>query len=193
MKKYADVDEFLAEATTWKSVATRLRKVLVKLDLEETIKWGKPCYSHGGNNIAIIQPFKEFLALMFFKGALLDDPDELLEEQGENTRSARRVCFTKVADVTRLQAAVGALVRSAIEVQEQGKTLPKRPAPVLAEELQSRLDGNARLRAAFEKLTPGRQREYNLFISGAKQSKTREARVDKHVDRILAGKGMRDR
>ena len=193
MKKHADVDEFLADATTWKSVATRLRKTLAKLELDEAIKWGKPCYSHGGNNIAIIQPFKEFLALMFFKGALLDDPDGLLEEQGENTRSARRLCFTTVADVRRMEAAIVALVRSAIGVEREGKRLPERPELVLAEELQSRLDGDARLRAAFEKLTPGRQREYNLFISGAKQSKTRAARVDKHVERILSGKGMRDR
>ncbi len=195
MKKYADVDAFLAAATRWHDETAALRAVLLGCRLDEAVKWGKPCYSDpaSGNNIAIIQPMKEFLALMFFKGALIDDPNGLLREQGANTRSARRLCFTSVGEIRKHKAALSAFVRGAIEVEAQGKTLPKRPPLVLVEELQTRLEGDPELAAAFEQLTPGRQREYNLYVSGAKQSKTRVARVEKHAPRILAGKGFRDR
>ena len=193
MEKFADVDDFLAAATRWHDEAATLRTILLGCKLDEAVKWGKPCYSHEGNNIAIVQPFKDFLALMFFKGALLDDPRGVLEEQGQNTRSARRVRFTSVAQVRKLRPTVRALVRAAIEVEKQGKTVPKPTKLVLVEELRARLDRDPELRAAFEQLTPGRQRAYHLDISGAKQSKTRLARIDKHAPRILAGKGLRDR
>ncbi len=136
---------------------------------------------------------KGFLAVMFFKGALIHDPRGVLQEQGENTRSARRLCFTSVEQVGEMEATLREFVRKAIEVEELGKKLPARPAVALVEELQARLDGDPDLKAAFENLTPGRQREYHLYVSGAKQSKTRTARVDKHVPRMLAGKGFRDR
>lgn len=193
MKKYANVDEYLAAMTLWHDEAVRLRTILLDCGLDEAVKWGKPCYLHQGRNIAIVQPMNDFLALMFFRGALMDDPRGLLQEQGENTRSARRLCFTSPSQVTKTKAALRAFVREAIRVEEEGRTLPARPKLVLAEELQARLDEDPKLEAAFERLTPGRQRGYNLYISGAKQSKTRAARVEKHVDRILAGKGIHDR
>ncbi len=187
------VDGFLAGATRWRGESTRLREILLDAGLDEALKWGKPCYAADGRNLAIVQPMKAFLALMFFKGALLDDPAGVLEEQGENSRGQRRICFTSVAQVDELAGVVGALVRQAVEVERAGLTLPERPAPVLADELQARLDVDPELRAAFEGLTPGRQREYNLHISGAKQSATRARRVDQLAPRILEGKGLRDR
>lgn len=192
METYANVDDFLACTTSWSDEVEALRAVLKDCGLDESIKWGKPTYGHQGDNIAIIQPFKRFLALLFFKGALLDDPDGLLQSQGPNTRAALRLQFTSVDDVAERDAAIRAFVRQAIAVEAAGLTVPKVEV-VLAQELRDRLDADPALERAFEGLTPGRQREYNLFISGAKQSKTRAARVEKHVDRILAGKGLRDR
>lgn len=169
-----------------------LRPILLGCGLTEELKWGKPCYSHEGRNIAILQEMKDFLALMFFKGALLADPAGVLEAQGPNSRSARRMAFTSTDEVSASADIVAAYVREAIEVEQAGVEVPA-PELVLVDELRLRLDGDPALKAAFESLTPGRQREYNLHVSGAKQAKTREARVDRYVDKILAGKGFRDR
>ncbi|HBQ19035.1 MAG: YdeI/OmpD-associated family protein [Sandaracinaceae bacterium] len=185
-------DDFFAESARWRDEALRLRGILLDQGLEEELKWGKPCYIHDGQNIAILQKMKAFLALLFFKGALMDDPEGLLREQGKNTRSARRLCFTSVEQVDREEAAIRALIRSAVAVEEAGLELPPAPAPELAEELQARLDADPALKRAFEALTPGRQRAYDLHISGAKRSETRARRVEQHVPRILAGKGLRD-
>jgi uncharacterized protein YdeI (YjbR/CyaY-like superfamily) len=193
MDTYTDVDEFLARTPHWRDEATKLRAILLRCGLEEAIKWAKPCYASQGRKIAIIQPMKNFLALLFFEGALLDDPEGLLQAQGPNTRAARRLCFTTPKQVTQRKTAIADFVRQAIAFEAQGKKLPKRPKLVLAKELQARLDQDPKLNAAFKALTPGRQREYNLHVSGAKRSKTRAARVEKFVARILDGKGMRDR
>lgn len=187
-----DVNEFYASVISWGEVAQRLRRILLECELDEALKWRKPCYTFDGNNICIVQHMNDFLALMFFKGALLEDPDELLQEQGENTRSARRLCFTSVDEVDGMEGAVKDFVRQAIEVERKGLTVPKDDELVLVEELQDRLEADPALKAAFEALTPGRQRGYNIYFSGAKQSKTRAARVEKYVSKILAGKGMRD-
>lgn len=193
MKKYADVDAFLEDTNRWHDEIVELRAILLGTKLEEAIKWGKPCYGDGENNVAIVQPMKNFLALLFVKGALLDDPKGLLEEQGSNTRSARRLCFTSVAEVKKAKTAIRGLVRSAKAVEASGAKLPPRGELVLVAELEARLAKSKKLKSAFEKLTPGRQREYNLHIESAKQAKTRAARVEKQVERILAGKGLRDR
>lgn len=187
------VDEYVSRAELWPEEIARLRPTLLACGLSEEIKWGKPCYHHEGKNIAILQEMKRFLALMFFKGALLDDPAGVLEEQGSNSRSARRIRFTSVEDVDRLAEIVKGYVREAMAIEAQGLEVGPAPALVLAEELQSRLDRDAALRAAFEALSPGRRREYNLHISGAKQAKTREMRIDRCTPNILAGKGLRDR
>ncbi len=187
------VDAYIARSERWPQEMTRLRDVLLGCGLTEELKWGKPCYAHGGANIAIIQEMKDFLALMFFKGALMEDPEGILEEQGPNSRSALRIRFTSPADVERLAGTLPDYVAEAIRVEEAGLEVGPAPDLALAEELQQRLDGDPDLAAAFEALTPGRQREYNLHISEAKQSSTRAARVEKHVDRIREGKGLRDR
>ena len=139
------------------------------------------------------QEFNDVLSAMFFKGVLVDDPDCLLVEQGPNSRSAKRLEIHSVDDVDRLADSIGRLVDSAIDVEERGVELAAAPELELVEELRERLDADPALKAAFEALTPGRQREYQLFISGAKQSATRQARVEKNVARILEGKGLRDR
>lgn len=187
------VDEYFAKATRWRAETEALRKILLECGLGEALKWGKPCYTSDGKNIAIIQKMKAFVALMFFKGALLEDPRDVLESPGESSRAQRRVCVTSVEEVARLESTIKALVREAIAVEDAGLAVPKPSKLVLVDELRARLDEDAALRAAFEALTPGRQRGYNIFFAGAKQSKTRAARIDKHAARILAGKGIHDR
>lgn len=185
------VDAYLARSERWPRELAELRGVLLGAGLAEELKWGKPCYAHDGANIAIAQEMKDFLALMFFKGALLADPAGVLREQGPNSRSARRIEFTSVEDVRRLSGTVRDYVGEAVAVEEQGLAVPEEEL-VLVDELQRRLDGDPRLRTAFEALTPGRRREYHLHISGAKRAETRENRVEQAVPLILAGKGLRD-
>lgn len=188
----AQVDAYVAKSKRWPAEVARLRELLLDCGLSEALKWGKPCYAQDGNNIAIIQEFKGFAALLFFKGALLRDPGGLLESQGENTRSALRVCFTSVAQVDAREADLRDFVRQAGEVAKAGLTLPEPPELVLAPELKARLDAEPALAAAFAALTPGRQREYNLHISGAKKSETRARRLEGCEAAILDGKGLRD-
>lgn len=193
VEKYPDVDVYIQQARKWPGEIVALRPILLGAGLTEEIKWGKPCYTHGGRNIVIVQEMNDFLALMFFKGALLEDPEGVLEDQGPNSRSARRICFTSVDEVTRLADTVRTYLEEAIDVEESGLQVAEVPELVLVEELQSRLSRDVAFRAAFESLTPGRQREYNLYFSDAKQAATREARVEKYGEKILRGKGLRDR
>lgn len=188
-----DVDTYVSRAEHWPAEIAALRPTLLASGLTEATKWGKPCYSLDDANIAIVQEMKNFLALMFFKGALLSDPAGVLRSQGPNSRSARRIEFTSVDDVERLAGVVAEYLEEAIAVEEAGLEVEPAPELVLVDELQHRLDENPELKAAFEALTPGRQREYHLQISSAKQSATRERRIDKFVPKILAGKGFRDR
>jgi uncharacterized protein YdeI (YjbR/CyaY-like superfamily) len=187
------VNAYIERSDMWPDEMARLRPTLLAAGLTEDIKWGKPCYSHEGRNIAILQEMKGFLALMFFKGALLSDPAGVLESQGPNSRSALRICFRSVDDVDRLATTVSAYVAEAIDVENAGLEIAPAPELELVAELQQRLDADPALRAAFEALTPGRRREHNLHIGDAKQSTTRSARVDKLADRITSGKGLRDR
>ena len=186
------VDAYIGRSKQWPDEMTALRPILLGAGLTEAIKWGKPCYSHGGKNIAILQEMKGFLALMFFKGALLDDPAGVLVDQGPNSRSARRVEFTSTEDVSELAEIVATYLQEAIEVEEAGIEVEPPPELVLVDELRQRLDRDPELEAAFESLTPGRQREYNLYFSDAKRVETRIARIEKHAERILAGRGLRD-
>jgi uncharacterized protein YdeI (YjbR/CyaY-like superfamily) len=189
----AKVDAYIARSEKWSSEMTGLRPILLGCGLAEEIKWGKPCYDYEGKNIAILQEMKDFLALMFFKGALLSNPEGVLEEQGPNSRSARRICFRSSEDVARLADTVKAYVKEAIDVEAAGLEVGPAPAVVFVAELQARLDQDATFKAAFETLTPGRQREYNLHFSDAKQAATRGSRIEKYAAKILAGKGFRDR
>ena len=188
-----EVDAYISRSEKWPNEMAALRPILLGCGLTEEFKWRKPCYTHDGKNVVIIQEMNDFLALMFFKGALLQDPGGVLEDQGPNSRSARRMRFTSVEEVSGLAETVAALVGEAIEVEEAGLEVGPPPDVVLVAELQQRLDEDTELRAAFEALTPGRQREYNLHVAGAKQSKTRIARIERCAEKILAGKGLRDR
>ncbi len=187
------VDAYVKRSERWPEEMAELRPILLSCGLTEEIKWGKPCYSHDGRNIVILQEMKEFLALMFFKGALLSDPRGVLEAQGPNSRSALRIRFTSLEDVARLADTVRVYVGEAIDVEEAGLEVGPPPEPTLVEELQDRLDRDSALKAAFEALTPGRQREYNLYFSSAKRAETRVARVETSATRILDGRGLRDR
>mgnify|MGYP001820180600 CR=1 FL=1 len=187
------VDAYIRESNRWPEEIARLRPILLSCGLAEDIKWGKPCYSHDGRNIVIIQEMKGFLALMFFKGALLKDPDGVLEEQGPNSRSARRIEFTSVDDVARLADTIEAYIAEAIDVEGAGLKVGPAPDLVPIDELQRRLEDDPAFEAAFEALTPGRRREYNLYVSSAKQARTRETRIEKYAQNILEGRGLRDR
>ncbi|MGA9277348.1 YdeI/OmpD-associated family protein, partial [Ilumatobacter sp.] len=159
-----------------------------------TIKWGKPCYCiDDDENVILIQEFSDHLALMFFQGVLLDDPAGVLHAQGPNTHGPKRMKFTSVDDVESLAEVIATYVDEAVDHARAGTELPPRPEEELATELQERLADNNELAEAFNALTPGRQREYNLHISDAKQAATRNRRIDKVVPRILDGKGLRDR
>ena len=193
MKDFPDVDAYLAEADGWPSEIEALRPILVGAGLTEEVKWGKPCYTHAGKNVVILQEMKDFLAVMFFKGALLDDPEGVLREQGPNSRSAKRIEVASVDDVRRLGETIRLYVEEAMDVEEVGPEPPPAPELVLVDELRERLEADPAFRAGFESLTPGRQREYDLYFSGAKQSTTRLARIEKHAERIRDGKGLRDR
>ena len=186
------VDAYIARSKKWPVEMTALRPILLKAGLTEDIKWGKPCYGHGGGNIVIVQEMNDFLALMFFKGALLNDPDDVLHEQGPNSRSARRMEFTSVTEIKRSTGTLENYLREAIRVEAAGLDLGPAPALVLAAELQNCIERDTAFKAAFESLTPGRQREYNLYFSDAKQAATRTAWIEKYAGKILAGRGFRD-
>lgn len=193
MQDFPDVDAYLEASERWSAEIELLRPLLLDVGLTEEIKWGKPCYCLDHANIALIQEFSDHLALMFFKGVLLADPKGVLHDQGPNSHAAKRIKFASIEEVAARADVVTAYVREAIVHERAGTELPARPDDELAPELADRLASDDRLAEAFENLTPGRQREYNLHVSDAKQSDTRERRVDKIVPRILSGKGLRDR
>lgn len=186
------VDAYIKRSTKWPEEMSALRSILLGCGLAEELKWGKPCYSHDSANIVILQEMNAFLSLMFFKGALLSDPQHVLVEQGPNSRSARRIEFTSASDVTRLSKVVTSYVKEALRVEADDLQLGPKPQLVLVDELQQRLALDPRLKTAFEALTPGRQREYNLHVAAAKRSSTRISRIDTCASKILSGKGFRD-
>lgn len=187
------VDAFIERAERWPEEMTKLREILLDCGLEESLKWGKPCFAVQGKNIAIIQPFKAHCSLMFFRGALLKDAHGLLRSQGENTRSAMRLEFTSVAQIKK--TVLRDYVKEAIAVETSGQKAE--PAPreelELPEELMKALKADRKLAQAFRMLTPGRQRSYVLHVAGAKQSATRASRVERCISGILAGKGFNER
>lgn len=189
------VDEYIHKAQRWHEEFDTLRTILLDCPLTEEFKWGKPCYAYQQSNIVIMQGFKQYCALLFFKGVLLKDPDGVLVKTGKNTRVGRQIRFTSAAEIEKMGPIVKAYINQAIEVEKAGLTVPDADEEelILPEEFQKKLDENPALEEAFNALTPGRQRGYNIYFSGAKQSKTRESRVEKHIDRILAGKGLNDR
>jgi uncharacterized protein YdeI (YjbR/CyaY-like superfamily) len=191
--KNPKVEEFVSRAKAWQGEMQKLRSILSSCGLDEDLKWGKPCFTFEGKNVAIIQPFKEHCSLMFFKGALLKDSHGLLRSQGENTQSAMRLEFTNEAQVKK--ALVESYVKDAIAAEKKGLKVEFKAKHELElpEELTEILAKNRKLAKAFEALTPGRKRAYVLHFTGAKQSQTRSARIEKVIPMILAGKGLNDR
>ncbi len=183
------VDGYLRKAKKWQEEMTNLRRISLDSGLTEELKWGKPCYTFQKSNIVIIQGFKEFCALLFFKGALLTDPNGILEKFG--WQAARRISFNNVRKIVAMEPVLKAYIHEAKEKAGLKVNYKKNPEPI-PEELQNKLDEIPALKAAFEALTPGRRRGYILYFSGAKQSKTRTSRVKKCMPQILKGKGLND-
>jgi len=189
------VDEFLSKAKRWQEEFEKLRMIVLDCGLTEELKWGKPCYTFEKRNIVLIHGFKEYCALLFVKGALLHDAKGILVTQTENTQAARQIRFTSVREIVEMEPILKAYIHEAIEVEKAGlKVNYKRTSEfVIPEEFQNKLDEIPALKTAFDALTPGRQRAYILYFSQAKQSKTRESRVEKYMQQILDGKGLNDR
>ncbi|MDO3661789.1 YdeI family protein [Bacillus sp. C28GYM-DRY-1] len=188
------VDEFLSKAKKWKEEYEKLRAIVLACELTEELKWKHPCYTLNNKNIVLIHGFKEYCALLFHKGALLQDTHRILIQQTENVQAARQIRFTNVQEIDEMETILKAYIHEAIEVEKAGLgvDLKKKPEYKIPEELQNKFDEISALKTAFEALTPGRQRAYILHFSQAKQSKTREARVEKYVQKILDGKGLKD-
>jgi uncharacterized protein YdeI (YjbR/CyaY-like superfamily) len=188
------VDGFLRKAKKWQQEFEELRRIILECGLSEELKWGKPSYTLQESNIVLIHGFKAYCALLFFKGALLKDPNGILVQQTENVQAARQIRFTNVREIVKLEPVLKAYVHEAIEVEKAGLevTYKKTSEFKSPEEFQTKLNENPALKKAFYALTPGRQRGYLLYFSGAKQSQTREARVKKCMPQILKGKGLDD-
>ena len=187
------VDTYINKLKTWKAEMEALRTILHAFPLTEELKWGKPCYAFENSNIIIIQGFKEYCGLLFFKGALLKDAKGLLVKPGENTQGGRLIKFKTVQEITKLKAPIKSYIKEAIEVEKLGLKLePMEKELVLPDELLAIFKKNATFKKAFNALTPGRQRAYNMFFTAAKQSTTRETRIEKYKKQILDGKGIND-
>jgi uncharacterized protein YdeI (YjbR/CyaY-like superfamily) len=188
------VDTFLSKAENWQEEMEALRTILLDCDLVEEWKWRSPCYTFQGNNIAIIGGFKNHCVLSFFKGALLNDGEGILEKPGENTQAARVIRFTSVQEIQAQETTLSAYIFEAIEVEKAGLSIDfkEKNELVLVEELLYKFEELPTFKTAFEALTPGRQRGYNLFFSAPKQSKTRTTRIEKYTQRILDGIGIND-
>ncbi len=189
------VNKYFERARVWPEEMSALRTILLDCDLTEELKWGKPCYSFQGKNIAIIQGFKAYCALLFFKGVLLRDDQHLLVKTGEHTRVGRQMRFTGAREIIKLKPHLKAYIHEAVDLEKAGVQVEveKLPSLVFPMELTAALKSNPALKKAFNALTPGRQRAYHLYFSDAKQAKTRIARIEKMTPRILEGKGINDR
>ena len=193
-KMNPEVDFFFSEAKEWRKEFEKLRMILLNCGLTEELKWGKPCYAFQKSNIVIIQGFKEYCALLFTKGALLHDARGILIQQTENVQAARQIRFTNVQEIVKLETILKAYIHEAIDAEKSGlKVNYKKTSEFkVPEELKNKFDETPALKTAFHALTPGRQRGYLLYFSAAKQSKTRESRIEKYRRQILNGKGLND-
>jgi uncharacterized protein YdeI (YjbR/CyaY-like superfamily) len=188
------VDGFLRKAKKWRGEFEKLRMVCLDSGLTEELKWGKPCYTYQESNIVLIHGFKDYCALLFFKGALLKDPRGILVQQTENVQAARQIRFTDVQEIVEMEPILKTYIKEATDAEKAGLEVSYKKTSefVVPEEFQKRLNDSRALKTAFNALTPGRQRGYILYFSAAKQSRTREARVEKCVRQILDGKGLND-
>lgn len=188
------VDFFFDKATQWQKEFEKLRAIALETELVEDLKWGCPCYTYEGKNIFLIHGFKEYCALLFFKGALMKDPEKILIQQTENVQAARQIRFTDVQQIIDLEKTLRAYIFEAVEIEESGAKVEMKKTKEfeMSEEFQQQLDQNQDLKEAFQALTPGRQRAYLLYFSSAKQPKTRTSRIEKCIPEILNGKGLND-
>ena len=189
-----DVDVFLSKTKKWQEEFEKLRMIVLDCQLTEELKWGVPCYTFQKSNIVLIHGFKEYCALLFFKGALLHDAQGILIQQTENVQAGRQIRFTNIREIVEMEAILKDYIYEAIEVEKAGLKVnfKKNTELIFPEEFQKKLDEIPALKTAFDALTPGRQRAYNFYFSEPKQSKTRESRVEKCMQQILNGKGLND-
>ncbi|HSB92192.1 MAG TPA: DUF1801 domain-containing protein [Flavitalea sp.] len=188
------VDFYFDKATSWQKEITELRKVVLDCGLNETLKWGCPCYTLQDKNIVLIHTFKEYCAVLFFKGALLKDTKNILVQQTKNVQSARQVRFVNVKEVIQLKTTLKAYIKQAIAVENAGLKVDFKESRelIIPSELKARFSKSPALKTAFNGLTPGRQRAYVLYFTAPKQTQTRESRIDKYTTQILNGKGLND-
>ena len=192
--KNPKVDFYFAKAKSWQKEIDVLRKIVLDCGLKEELKWGSPCYTFQKANVVLIHVFKEYCGLLFFKGALLKDPGGILVQQSKNVQAARQARFTNSQEIIELEPRLKSCILEAVEVEKAGLKveLKKTEEYEVPEEFKKVLIKNKTLQKAFASLTPGRQRGYLLYFSAPKQARTREARVEKSLDQIIAGKGLND-
>jgi len=188
------VSIFISESIQWRAEMEALRSILLDCGLDEEVKWSKPCYTLAGKNIAVIQPFKNYCALLFMKGYLLEDKDNILVKTGENTRVGRQARFTEVQDIYDSVNKLTSIIREAIEFEKSGKKeeKPEKIKPVLSKELSEEFEKDPLFDKAFKTLTPGRQRSWIFYFASAKQSSTRISRIEKSKKKIFEGKGYNE-
>jgi uncharacterized protein YdeI (YjbR/CyaY-like superfamily) len=188
------INGFFERAKEWRLEFEKLRMICLDCGLIEELKWGKPCYTYQENNIVLIHGFKKYCALLFFKGALLKDRKNVLIQQTENVQAARQIRFTNVRQIVEMESTLKGYIKEAIQAEKAGLEVSYKKTSefVMPDEFEKRLNASAKLKRAFDALTPGRQRGYILYFSGAKQSKTRAARIEKCERQILEGKGLND-
>lgn len=189
------VDAFLERAGQWQGEYAKLRSLALDSEMTEDLKWGQPCYTIQGGNVVLIHGFKEYCTLLFIKGSLLQDNERMLIQQTQKVQAGRQLRFRNLEEIEQQEERIRAYIREAIEIERAGLKVELKPSEehTIPLELQARFDGSPELKTAFEALTPGRQRAYLLHFSEPRQSKTREARIDKHAPRIMQGQGLNDR
>ncbi|MGA9639671.1 YdeI/OmpD-associated family protein [Flavobacterium sp.] len=189
------IERFLDRAKMWNEEMRLLRKICLECGLDEDYKWMHPCYTYQNKNVVLIHEFKEYCALLFHKGVLLKDTEKILIQQTENVQAARQIRFTSMDQIVALESIIKTYIFEAIEVEKSGVEVPLKKTQefTIVDEFQKKLDESPELKTAFEALTAGRQRGYLLHFSQAKQSKTREARIEKYREAILEGKGLDDK
>ena len=188
------VNWFFDKSTKWQDAYQELRDLALSFNLTEELKWGCPCYTYDKNNVVLIHGFKNYCALLFMKGAIMNDPKNILVQQTENVQSARQIRFTNLNEIVKQKTVIKSYIKNAIEVEKSGVKIEMKKTTEykIPDEFQSALNEMSELKSAFDKLTPGRQRGYLLYFSSAKQSSTRNERIEKYIPKILDGKGLVD-
>ena len=188
------VDFYFNKTKKWQAELEKLRTIILDCQLTEELKWGVPCYMFQKSNIVLIHTFKEYCAILFFKGSLLNDTNGILIQQTENTQGTRQIRFTNIVEIFEQEATIKSYIFEAIEIERAGLKIDfkENTEQQISEELKNKFAENSDLKTAFNALTPGRQRGYNLYFSAAKQSNTRESRIEKYTQKILNGKGLND-